>query len=58
MLNICGQLCIEMCMINYYKSCDVCQRTRGLATQSFVKLVTSLLEEPWGLDFVGPVKLT
>jgi len=44
---------------DYYKSCDACQRTRGLPTQSFTKLVTSLLEEPfmkWGLDFVGPIK--
>jgi hypothetical protein len=40
----------------YCKSCDACQRTRGLATQSLAKLVTSLQEEPfmkWGLDFVG-----
>jgi hypothetical protein len=32
-----------------------------LATQSLAKLVTSLLEEPfieWGLDFLGPIKLT
>jgi hypothetical protein len=46
---------------DYYKSCDACQRTRGLATQSFKKLVTSLLNEPymkWGLHFVGPIKLT
>jgi len=43
------------------KSCDACQRTWRLATQSFTKLVTSLLEEPfmkWRLDFVGPIKLT
>jgi hypothetical protein len=47
-------------MLDYYKSCDACKRTRGLATQSLVKLVTSLLEEPfmkWGFDFVGPIKL-
>jgi hypothetical protein len=47
-------------MHDYYRSCDACQRTRGLATQSFAKLVTSILEEPfmkWGLDFVGPIKL-
>jgi hypothetical protein len=43
-------------MHGYYRSCDACQRTRGLATQNLAKLVTSLLEEPfmkWGLDFVG-----
>jgi hypothetical protein len=46
---------------DYYKSCDACQRTRGLATQSLAKLVTSFQEGPfmkWGLDFVGPIKLT
>jgi hypothetical protein len=44
---------------DYYRSCDACQKIRGLATQSLVKLVTSLLEEPfmkWGFDFVGPIK--
>ncbi len=43
----------------YYRSCDACQRTRGLVIQSLAKLVTSLPEEPfmkWGLDFVGPIK--
>jgi hypothetical protein len=46
---------------DYCKSCDACQRTRGLATQSLVKLVISLPKEPfmkWGLDFVGPIKST
>jgi hypothetical protein len=40
-------------MHDYCRSCDACQKTRGLATQS-------LPEEPfmkWGLDFVGPIKL-
>jgi hypothetical protein len=44
----------------YYRTCDACQKIGGLATQSFAKLVTSLLEEPfmkWGFDFVGPIKL-
>jgi hypothetical protein len=45
---------------DYYRSCDECQKTRGLAIQSLRKLVTSFREEPfikWGLDFVGPIKL-
>ncbi len=29
---------------DYYRSCDARQRTKGLATQSLAKLVTSLLE--------------
>jgi hypothetical protein len=44
---------------DYCKSCDACQRIRGLTIQSLAKLVTSLPEEPfmkWGLDFVGPIK--
>jgi hypothetical protein len=45
---------------DYCKSCDACQITNGLATQSLAKLVTNLPEEPfmkWELDFVGPMKL-
>jgi hypothetical protein len=43
---------------NYYRSYDACQRTRGLAIQSFANLVICLLKEPfmkWGFDFVGPI---
>ncbi len=46
-------------MHDYCKSYDACQKTRGLVTQSLVKLVTSLLKKPfmkWGLDFVGPIQ--
>jgi hypothetical protein len=46
---------------DYYRSCDAYQRIGGLTIQIIVKLVTSLLKEPfmkWGLDFVGPIKLT
>jgi hypothetical protein len=46
---------------DYCRFDDACQRIGGLVTQSLAKLVTSLLEEPfmkWGLDFVGPSKLT
>jgi hypothetical protein len=49
-----------MDMHDYSRSCDACQRTGGLATQSLAKLVISLLEEPfmkWELDFVGLIKL-
>jgi hypothetical protein len=48
-------------MHDYCRSCDACQRTRGLATQSFTKLVTSLPKEPfmkWRFDFVGPIQPT
>jgi hypothetical protein len=46
-------------MHDHCKSCDACQRTRGLATQCLAKLVTSLPKKPFmkcGLDFVGPIK--
>ncbi len=48
-----------MDVYDYCRFCDACQRTRGLATQSLAKLVTSLAKDPsmkWGLDFVGPIK--
>ncbi len=35
------------------------QKIGGLKTKSLIKLVTTLLEEPfmkWGLDFIGPIK--
>jgi hypothetical protein len=44
---------------DYYRSYDVCQKTRELATQNLAKLVTSLPKEPfmkWELDFVGSIK--
>jgi hypothetical protein len=43
----------------YYKSCDACQIIGGLAIQSFTKLITNILKEPfmkWGFDFLGPIK--
>jgi len=43
-------------MHDYCRSCDACQRTRGLATQTLAKLVTSLRKEPfmkWGLILWG-----
>jgi hypothetical protein len=46
---------------DYCRSCDACQRTKGLTTQSLAKLVTSLPKEPFmkcGLDLVGPIKPT
>jgi len=44
---------------DFYRSCDECQRTGRLATQSFAKPITSFSKESfikWGLDFVGPIK--
>jgi hypothetical protein len=46
---------------DYCRSCDACQRTRGLAIQSLAKLVTNIPKEPfmkWGLDFVGLIAPT
>jgi len=46
-------------MHDYCSSCDACQRTKGLVTQTLAKLVTSLPKETfmkWGFDFVGPIK--
>ncbi len=46
-------------IINFCKSCDACQHTRRLAAQNLVKLITSILKEPfmkWGLNFAGPIK--
>jgi len=46
---------------DHYKSCDACQRTRGLATQSLAKLVMNLSKQAFikqGLNFVGPIKPT
>ncbi len=46
---------------DYYRSCDMCQCIRRLATQNLAKLITILpLEKTfmkWGFDFVGPIKL-
>ncbi len=58
MLNIGGQTMYRY-VRDYCRSYDAFQIIGGLATQSFAKLVTSLLKEPfmkWGLDFVGPIK--
>jgi hypothetical protein len=47
-------------VFEFYRSCDACQRARGLATQSLDKLIIILPKEPsmkWRLDFVEPIKL-
>jgi hypothetical protein len=46
---------------DYCRSCDVCQRIGGSATQNITKLVISLPKEifmKWGLDFLGLIKPT
>jgi hypothetical protein len=58
MLDIGGQTMYKN-VRDYYISYDAFQIIGRLATQSFAKLVTSLLKESfmkWGLDFVGPIK--
>jgi len=45
----------------FCRSCDSCQKTRGLKIESLAKLVTTLAKEPlmkWGLYFIGPIKPT
>jgi hypothetical protein len=45
---------------DFYKLCDACQCTKGLAMQSLAKLITTLPKQPfmkWGLDLMGPIKL-
>ncbi len=42
-------------VFEFWKSCDVYEKARGLTMQSLLKLVTTLLVEPfvkWGLDFI------
>jgi len=44
---------------DYCRSCDACQRTKRLTTQSLAKLVIGLPEEQsmkWAFDFMGPIK--
>jgi hypothetical protein len=47
-------------VLEYYKSCDSYQQASSLKTINLVKLIVSLLEEPfmkWGLNFIGLLKL-
>ncbi len=42
-------------------TCDLCQQTGNLLAKNMVKLIITLLEEPfqkWGLDFIGLTKPT
>jgi hypothetical protein len=48
-------------MLEYCKSCDLCQGIGGMEIMSLVKLVISLLKMPlmkWGLDLMGAIKPT
>ncbi len=43
----------------FCRSCNNCQKIGGFKTKNLVKLVTTLIEEPftkWGLEFIGPIK--
>jgi len=46
---------------DFCKSCDSCQKIRGLKIKKLAKLVTTFPKEPsmkWGLNFICPIKPT